>query len=85
MHLQAPPKGQSKPMSFQKLLLNTCQDQFESTTDARAVSVPSPDRLLHIPLDEWCLPGPLQQLGQLPCATILELSLYCCSRAPGSF
>lgn len=33
----APPKGESKPMSFQRLLLNHCQDQFEGTLEARQV------------------------------------------------
>jgi len=35
----SPPDGETQPMSFQKLLLNTCQDEFEGTADARAVSI----------------------------------------------
>jgi translation initiation factor 4G len=33
----APPKGETKPMSFQRLLLNHCQDQFEGTLERRKV------------------------------------------------
>ena len=33
----APPEGETQPMSFQRLLLNTCQEEFEGTADARAV------------------------------------------------
>lgn len=33
----APPAGETQPMSFQRLLLNTCQEEFEGTADARAV------------------------------------------------
>lgn len=36
--MQAPPKGETKPVTFQKLLLNMCQDQFESTFGARKVA-----------------------------------------------
>ena len=35
----SPPDGETQPMSFQKLLLNTCQDEFEGTADARAVRI----------------------------------------------
>eukprot|EP00884_Botryococcus_braunii_P007223 jgi/Botrbrau1/16501/Bobra.0142s0095.1 len=32
----APAEGETKPMTFRRILLNTCQEEFEGTADARA-------------------------------------------------
>ena len=36
----APLEGETQPQSFQRLLLNTCQEEFEGTNDAREVRQP---------------------------------------------
>ena len=33
-----PPYGETKPVTFKRVLLNTCQDEFEGTIAAREVS-----------------------------------------------
>jgi hypothetical protein len=34
-----PAEGDTKPITFRRVLLNTCQDEFEAAEDARRVSV----------------------------------------------
>lgn len=34
-----PLEGETKPMTFRRVLLNTCQDEFEGVGEARAVSL----------------------------------------------
>ena len=31
----APPEGESRPMTFKRVLLNTCQEEFEGAHEAR--------------------------------------------------
>lgn len=38
-----PPEGERRPMSFRRVLLNTCQEEFEGAAAAREVSI-CPDR-----------------------------------------
>ena len=35
-----PGEGETRPMTFRKVLLNTCQEEFEGTHAAREVSSP---------------------------------------------
>lgn len=35
-----PPEGERRPMSFRRVLLNTCQEEFEGAAAAREVSYP---------------------------------------------
>ena len=35
-----PPEGERRPMSFRRVLLNTCQEEFEGAAAAREVSRP---------------------------------------------
>ena len=36
-----PPEGENKPVTFKRVLLNTCQDEFEGATAAREVGAGS--------------------------------------------
>jgi hypothetical protein len=33
----SPPAGENRPMTFRRVLLNTCQEEFEGASEARAV------------------------------------------------
>ena len=35
-----PPEGERRPMSFRRVLLNTCQEEFEGAAAAREVCCP---------------------------------------------
>ena len=36
-----PAEGETRPMTFRKVLLNTCQEEFEGTHEAREVMIMS--------------------------------------------
>jgi hypothetical protein len=43
-----PAEGETKPITFKRILLNTCQDEFEAAADARRVSKEQWGRCHHV-------------------------------------
>jgi hypothetical protein len=77
-----PAEGETKPITFKRILLNTCQDEFEAAADARRVSV-GRDRRLQCLLVLLPPTGPggdqLHQRYQLPCQSLRR----CDTQRPG--
>ena len=45
----APPEGESRPMTFKRVLLNTCQEEFEGAHEARQARTVPLSFLLALP------------------------------------
>lgn len=60
-----PAEGDTRPMTFRKVLLNTCQEEFEGTHEAREVMIMSLASIAEEVIKSICL-VPLPQRVSLP-------------------